>query len=116
MPAANRIHGELRRVMADAEAHPGGVRRHVVDAIGRHFAEVLVDVMHLYRIGTACRMTIAAGVLVLATCCVPRLSSATLLRFRHSRRQPFPQPQTSGGPARPTDLWRPCIGDGSRVR
>src|SRR6202051_175495 len=67
MPAANRIHRELRRVMVDAEAHPAGIGCHVIDAIWRHLAEVVVDeVMDVDRVGTTRGAVIAAAVLVLA--------------------------------------------------
>jgi hypothetical protein len=67
MPAANRIDCELRRVVVDAKTYPAGIRCHVIDAIGRHLAEGLVnEVIRIDRIGAPLGAVIAAAILILA--------------------------------------------------
>ena len=61
----DRVDRELRRIIVDANAHTAGVGGDVIHAIRYDLAEFGVDeVMRLYRVGTAFRPVIAAGVLV----------------------------------------------------
>src|SRR5208283_3250482 len=72
-PAADRVDRELRRIIVDAHAHTAGVGGDVIYAIRYDLAEFGVDeVMHLYRVGTAFRPVVAAGVLVGADWLVSR--------------------------------------------
>ena len=94
-PAAQRRHGELRRVVVHADAHPARVGGQVVDPVGDRLAEFAVDeVVHLHLVGAALRTPFPPAVaipadqlLLLGVHRHHRLPEALELRTRRSMRR-----------------------------
>src|ERR1017187_1126437 len=62
-PAADRLHGELSRIARDADTDKSGIVRHVVNAIGRRLAQLLVDeVMYVDAARRAFRTPVRSAV------------------------------------------------------
>src|SRR5258708_40368014 len=66
-PLADRLDRNLCRVARNADIHPTGIGRYVVDAIRHHLAERLVlEVVHLDAFWAAFRAIVGAAVLIIA--------------------------------------------------